>query len=197
MWLTIVGLVLLFFGFRAMIWLWFPLVYLFVFGQTISYRLMERVTFEMQDLTARGSHIVLMLLGVEVDREGNTLHLFDDGVRKPLNIAEACSGMRMLMAFLALGVLMACTGLKRNWQRVIVVLLGVPTAIFVNILRVVSLGLLAMIDSSLAAGDFHSFIGLVWLVPAFIIYLGVIWIVRNLVTEGPAKGSVKDTTAPA
>jgi len=186
-WLTIFGLVLLFCGFRAMIWLWFPLVYVLVFGQTISYRLMERVTFEMQDVTARGAHVVLTVLGLEADREGNTIYIFDDGVKKPLNIAEACSGMRMLMAFLALGVLMAYTGLKRTWQRVLVVLMGIPTAIFVNILRVVSLGLLAMIDSNLAAGDFHSFIGLVWLLPAFLIYLGIIWIVRNFVTEAPPK----------
>ena len=64
--------------------------------------------------------------------------------------------------------------------------MGIPTAIFVNVLRVVTLSLLAAIDANFAAGDFHSFIGLVWLVPAFLIYLGVIWIVRNLVTEAPA-----------
>jgi exosortase len=181
--LTITGLVLLFYGFRAMRWLWFPLAYLFVFGQTISYRLMEYATFELQDLTARGSHVVMMLLGIDVDREGNTLYLFDDGLRKPLNIAEACSGMRMLMAFLALGVAMAYTGLKRVWQRALVILMGIPVAIVVNVLRVVTLGVLTLIDANFAAGDFHSFVGLVWLVPAFLVFLGVIWIVRNLVVE--------------
>jgi exosortase len=184
--LTITGVVLLFTGFRAMSLLWFPLIYMFVFGQTISYRVMEIVTFRMQDIAAVGSSVTLELLGVDVDREGNTLYLYDDGIRTPMNIAEACSGMRMLMAFLALGVAMAYTGLRRFWQRAAVVLLGVPVAIFVNILRVTSLGLLSLIDSGLAAGDFHSFIGLVWLVPAFMIFLGVIWIVRNLVTDEEA-----------
>jgi exosortase len=182
--LTVFGLVLLFCGYRAMAVLWFPLVYMFVFGQTISYRVMELVTFEMQDITARGAHVALTLFGLEVDREGNTLYIFSDGEKMPLNIAEACSGMRMLMAFLALGVAMAYTGLKRAWQRVVIVILGVPTAIFVNILRVCSLGLLSLIDTEFAAGDFHSFVGLVWLLPAFLIYLGLIWIVRNVVTEG-------------
>jgi exosortase len=177
------GLVLLFFGWRAMIWLWFPLLYLFVFGQYISERFMQLVTFRLQDLTARGTEPVLMLLGVDVAREGNTITVFDHGVAKPLNIAEACSGMRMLMAFLALGVAMAYTGLKYWWQRVILVVMGVPTAIAVNIVRVVTLALLALIDANFAAGDFHSFIGLVWLVPAFLIYLGIMWIVRHLVTE--------------
>jgi exosortase len=144
---------------------------------------MQMVTFKMQDLTARGTEPVLMILGVDVQREGNTITVFQDGVPHPLNIAEACSGMRMLMAFLALGVAMAYTGLKRWWQRVILVVMGVPTAIVVNIVRVVTLALLALVDANFAAGDFHSFIGLVWLVPAFLIYLGIMWIVRHIVTE--------------
>jgi exosortase len=184
--LTIFGIALLFCGFRAMLWLWFPIAYLCVFGQTISDRFMQIVTFRLQDITARGAHVALLVLGLDVDREGNTLMIVDaDGNMKPLNIAEACSGMRMLMAFMALGVAMAYTGLRRFWQRALVVIMGLPTAIFVNILRVVSLGLLSLIDTDFAAGDFHSFVGLVWLVPAFVIYLGVIWVVRHLVTEQP------------
>ncbi|MHC4446499.1 MAG: exosortase/archaeosortase family protein [Planctomycetota bacterium] len=181
--MTLFGLVLLFFGFRAMRWLWFPLLYLVVFGQTISERLMNIVTFELQDLTARGSHLVLMLLGLDVDRLGNTLLVFDEGVSKELNIAEACSGMRMLMAFLALGVAMAYTGLRRFWQQAALVILAVPTAIVVNILRVVTLAMLSLVDADFAAGDFHTFIGLVWLMPAFLIYLGLMWILRRLVVE--------------
>ena len=81
--LTLFGLVLLLFGFRAMRWLWFPLAYLAVFGQTISDRLMNIVTFEMQDITARGSHLLLIVLGLDVDRLGNTLSLFDEGAAPP------------------------------------------------------------------------------------------------------------------
>ena len=185
--LTLFGVVLLFFGFRGMVWLWFPLLYLIIFGQTISPRLMEIVTFRLQDWTARGSHVVLTILGLDVERAGNTLTMFDDaGNKVPLNVAEACSGMRMLMAFLALGVAMAFMGLKRFWQQAIVVLLGVPVAVFVNVLRVVTLSLLAVKNADFAAGDFHTFIGLVWLVPAFLLYLGVIWIVRNVVVEPDA-----------
>jgi exosortase len=183
--LTLTGVVLLFFGFRAMLWLWFPLLYLFVFGQTISERFMQIVTFKLQDIAARGSHLALIVIGIDVTRDGNTLTVMNGGVPTPLNIAEACSGMRMLMAFFALGVFMAYTGLKRNWQRALLVLLGIPIALLVNILRVVTLALLSFVDTDFASGDFHTFIGLVWLIPAFLLFLGSMWIIRNLVTEAP------------
>ena len=181
--LTLFGLVLLFFGFNAMTMLWFPLLYMCIFGQTVSAKLMTYVTYPMQDLTAKGSWVALNLIGVDTDRTGNILTVWDDGVARPLNIAEACSGMRMLMAFMALGVAMAYTGLKRFWQQATLVLLGIPTAIFVNILRVVTLALLSMYDTDFAAGDFHTFIGLLWLVPAFMMYLGIQWVLRQLVVE--------------
>ncbi len=182
--LTLFGLVLLFFGFRAMSVLWFPLLYMCIFGQSISDKLMTYVTYPMQDLTARGSWVFLNLIGLDTDRSGNILTVWDNGVAMPpLNIAEACSGMRMLMAFMALGVAMAYTGLKHFWQQATLVLLGIPTAIFVNILRVVTLAMLSLFDTDFAAGDFHTFIGLLWLVPAFMMYLGIQWILRQLVVE--------------
>ena len=185
--LTLFGLTLLFFGMRAMTLLWFPLLYVCVFSQTISAKLMTYVTFPMQDVTARGSWVVLNLIGVDTDRTGNILTIWDNGVPRPLNIAEACSGMRMLMAFLALGVAMAYTGFTRFWQRATLVLLGIPTAIVVNVLRVVTLAVLSLYDTDFAAGDFHTFVGLLWLVPAFLMYLGLQWILRHLVIEQPAR----------
>jgi exosortase len=184
--ITLFGLALLFCGWRAMLFLWFPLAYLCLFGQTISERFLNIVTFKMQDITARGSEVFMTLLFLDVERKSNTLYLYNDGVAMPLNIAEACSGMRMLMAFLALGVAMAFVGLRRAWQRILLVLLAVPTAIFVNILRVTTLALLTKINPALAEGDVHTFIGMLWLIPAFFIYLGIQWVIKKLVIEETA-----------
>jgi exosortase/archaeosortase family protein len=96
--------------------------------------------------------------------------------------------MRTLMAFLAIGVAMAALGLNTWWQRVALVLAGIPISLFVNILRVTSLGLLSIIDPNLSAGEFHSMIGLVWLVPAFLLFLGALWVIRNLVIDEPGAG---------
>ena len=181
--MTFTGIVLFIFGWQAMRYLIFPLVFMFAFGQTISDRLMEVVTFKLQDIASIGSYYGLSFMGFDVTRAGNTLEILYNNVSHPLNIAEACSGMRMLMAFLALGVAIAYTSLPYLWQRTILVLCAVPTAVFVNILRVMTLGLLSIADSGFAAGNFHTFVGTLWLIPAFFIYLGIVWVLKNIIIE--------------
>jgi exosortase/archaeosortase family protein len=66
---------------------------------------------------------------------------------------------------------------------VLLVAAGVPISIFVNVLRVASLGLLSMVDTNFSTGEFHSMVGLVWLVPAFLLFLGAMWLIRNLVVD--------------
>ena len=186
---TLFGMVLLVTGWGWMRWLWFPLAYIVVFGQYVSERFISVVTYRLQDISAKGAYLLLSLFGMDVDLTGNVLTVFDSGKPHLLNVAEACSGMRMLVAFLALGVAMAHVSLPTVWQRAALVLMGVPVAVFVNVLRVATLGVLTLINPEFAAGEFHHFIGLLWLVPAFLLYLLVLWILSNLVvSESPEAG---------
>ena len=186
--ITLLGLSLQLLGWRATRIMLFPLAYWVVFGQTVSDRLLQVVTQSMQDWSALGAFGLLKLFGVDVERGGNVITVFVNGEPNQLNVAEACSGMRMLVAFLALGVAIAYTGLSVTWQRVALVLSGVPVAIGVNVLRVFTLGILSLWDANFASGDFHSFVGLVWLVPALMLYLGIMWFLRNLFVDTPADG---------
>jgi exosortase len=187
--MSLFGMVLLVTGWGWMRWLWFPLAYVVVFGQYVSERFISVVTYRLQDISAKGAYLLLSLFGMDVDLTGNVLTVFDSGKPHLLNVAEACSGMRMLVAFLALGVAMAYVSLPTLWQRVALVVMGVPVAVFVNVLRVATLGVLTLINPEFAAGEFHHFIGLLWLVPAFLLYLLVLWILSNLlVTESQEVG---------
>jgi exosortase len=185
--IALLGAALSVFGTASFRWIWFPWAYWVVFGQSISERVMSKVTERMQDWSAVGADILLNTVGIDTERAGNvlTVHM-SDGTLHPLNVAEACSGMRTLMAFLAIGVAMAAMGLPRWWQRVLLVLAGIPISLFVNVLRVASLGILSMIDSNMSAGEFHSMVGLVWLMPAFLLFLGAMWVIRNIVVEDTA-----------
>jgi len=181
--LTLVGILVLLMGLQAMRYVWFPIIFLLAFGVTISNRFMNIVTEPLQDFAARGSFVLLRIMQFDADLDGNMISIWHAGEIHPLNVAEACSGMRMVVAFLALAVFMAAICLAHSWQRILLVLLAVPIAVFVNVLRVVTLGLLGLVNPGFAGGDFHSFIGFVWLLPGLLLFYGVIWIVRRLVVE--------------
>ena len=173
------GTALLLFGWRPMRVLFFPLAYLAVFGFTYTDRIIGLFTQQLQDISAYGGYVMLVVMGLDVEIQGNTIFIGQNA----LNIAEACSGMRMLVAFMALGTLMAYVGLKAWWQRITLIMLGIPVAVFVNMLRVATLGVMSLWDVGFAGGQFHAFIGFVWLVPAFLVFLGLMAIVQRLVVE--------------
>ena len=107
----------------------------------------------------------------------------------PLNVAEACSGMRMLMAFLAIGTTMAFVSFRRWWQRIILVFSAFPVALIVNIVRVLVLGLLSLIDQDLGSGEVHTMVGVFLLVPAWLLFLGVAELLKRLIVEEPGQAS--------
>jgi len=147
----------------------------------LSPQVLLRVTPVLQRWAAIGSEHLLGLLGYDIQRAGNVLTVIDEGELVTLNVAEACSGMRMIVAFIALGVAVAFLARRAWWQRVLLVAFCIPVAIVVNVLRVATIGIMATFDRSWASGDAHVFLGTVWLVPAVAIYLGLAWIVEHLV----------------
>lgn len=191
--LTIFGICLLLLGPAMMRTLWFPIAFM-VFAIKISPAIWSIIAGQMQNFAAKGSYLLMDmtsgLTGLYVTLKGSTLHL-DYGqtdAPTPMNVAEACGGMRMLMAFLALGVALAFLFPRKWWQRMIMVGLAAPIAIFVNALRVAVLGWLHLIDPSLAHGDFHIFVGMLMLIPAAGLLMLVGWCLdKMLIVEGKTK----------
>ena len=63
--------------------------------------IIQPVTFPLQLLAARVSTEMLRLVGVPVLREGNMIML----ARLPLDVAEACSGIRSLLTLVTLAII--------------------------------------------------------------------------------------------
>ena len=184
------GLVLLMVGPAMMRWLWFPIVYL-AFAVKVSYHLWESVAWRLQLLAAEGAVFLMTLFGIESDVVGTRIELYE-GIERigALNVAEACSGMRMLMTFIALGVAMAYLGERPWWARGVMALMALPIAIAVNVGRVTILGVLYLFDPRYTAGDFHLLIGMLMLIPALGLFLLLGWVLGLFVDEPPR-------TAPA
>ena len=180
---TLFGVAIVACGWSAMRVLWFPLLYLVAFGQFISAQILAPVTDRMQDIATTGSFFMFEIMGFETVRVGNLITLESDGQPRTLDVGEACSGMKMLMAFLAMGTFIAWTGLPRLWQRVVLVALGLPIAIVVNILRITTQGILDTWDAGLSVGAAHSTISMLWLIPALLLYLFFLWVLEGFAPE--------------
>lgn len=160
-----------------------PIAFLFM-ATTFSERLMILVTFPLQLLASQGAWLILSLLspflGYQVLVSGNNLEIITSTASIPLNVAEQCSGMRMVVAFLALALAFALVACPRWWERIAMFLLAVPVAIFMNVVRVAVLGLASLIDPKLANGQAHMLIGTLLLVPALGLYMLGHWMLGRL-----------------
>jgi exosortase len=177
--LVVFGLTLFALGPAQMRHLFLPIAFL-VFGITISEQIMIMVTFKLQNVSAWGGYYMLALLGplfgFTVSITGNNIEIVtSQGTTIPLAIAEACSGMRMVVAFVALAGAVALLSCVWWWQRTAVMLLAVPVAVAMNLVRIAVLGLLSLIDPKLASGDAHIFVGTLLLVPALMVFMAAVW----------------------
>ena len=109
--------------------------------------LVNVVAFPLQLIAADFAVETLHLLHIPALREGNIIHLADT----QLFVAEACAGLRSLMALGALAVVFAYFFRKNPIERVIIVASAIPIAIFVNAFRVALTGYLAHRMGSAAA----------------------------------------------
>jgi exosortase len=101
-----------------------------------------------------------------------------------LDVAEACSGMRLLMAFFALGVAMAYLHYRPIWQRLILLASTIPIAILCNIVRVTVTGFIYVLgDPQYAQGIYHDLLGMAMLPLAFGLYGLLAWFMSNLFVE--------------
>jgi exosortase len=185
--LALFGVVLLLLGPRVMHYAFVPIAFM-VFCVTISESIMEQITFQLKLIASEGSWILLTVLGpifdYTVDLSGNTLHIYkSSGEYIPLNVADACSGMRMVVAFFALAGAVAVLGSTRWWQRIALMLLAGPVAVGMNLMRVTVLGLVSLADPELASGDAHMVIGTLLLIPSLMLFMGLVWVLDRLVSE--------------
>jgi exosortase len=156
--LLIAGLTIFFFGwtfFRALLFPWAFLILMIPIPAIVF----NQITFPLQLLASKLASFLLPLVGVPVLREGNIINL----PAMPLEVAEACSGIRSLLSLLTLAIIYGYLAESRRKVRVILALAAVPIAVIANSLRIVGTGLLVQYwDPEKAEGFFHTFSG--WLI---------------------------------
>jgi len=150
------GLVLFFFGWAMLRAVIFPLLFL-VLMVPIPAIVFGQITFPLQLLASKLAAGALPFCGVPVLREGNVINL----PSMPLEVAEACSGIRSLMSLATLAIMYAYLVEKRIGVRILLAAASLPIAVAANTLRIVGTGLIVQYwDPEKAEGFFHAFSGL-------------------------------------
>jgi len=182
--ITLFGVVLALSGWSVMKVAWFPIAFL-VCGLPWPGLVYSRVAEPLQQLAANVAVWTLQLTGVEASVGGTKISMVGgDGNWRTLNVAEACAGMRSLMTFISVAAAVAFLSSRPLWQKIIVVLFAVPIAISCNVMRVSGQGLLdRYVSHSLSENFAHQFVGLIMLVPAFLMILLVGWILDQIFVE--------------
>lgn len=156
--LALASVTVLFYGWRHLRIAAFPIGVLLL-AIPIPAIIFNQITFPLQILASQLASKLLPLLDVPVLREGNVIQL----PAMPLEVAEACSGIRSLMSLGTLAIFYGYFLERSNTRRVLLVLLSVPIAVAANALRIVGTGLCVQYwDADKALGFFHEFSG--WVV---------------------------------
>ncbi|MBM4040026.1 MAG: exosortase/archaeosortase family protein [Planctomycetes bacterium] len=122
-----------------------------------------------------------------------------DGTKDKLTVAEACSGLKSLIALLTFGALLAYLAKLSRRNKLILFLAGIPVALLANMWRIVTLVLVAgRWGSKVAQPDrfVHDATGLGIFVVAFILFFTFERVLQRFDTSGPATER-QEAAAPA
>lgn len=172
------GLIINFCGwsyFRVSIFAWLVLFLMIPLPAIIA----NRIVLPLQFLSSGLATGFMDLCGIPVYREGNIIFL----PSITLEVAEACSGIRSLMAMITIAVAYGYLLESKPWRRVVLVISAVPIAVVANSLRVMASGVLGQYwGRDKAEGFFHLFSGLVIFSFSFLL----LWILHTALCKfGP------------
>jgi exosortase len=122
----------------------------------------------------------LQILGVSAARQGNTINV--DTLEEALEVAEACSGLRMLTIFGAMSVALVMIIDRPWWDKLIILLSAIPIALASNVIRIVGTALLYMAfgqDTPWLNKIIHDWAGFA-MMP---IGLGLLWIELSILSR--------------
>jgi exosortase len=119
-----------------------PCILFLIFMFPLPAKIENSLLMWLQTGASKASTWTLQTLGVSATRSGNVLRI--DALSEELQVAEACSGLRMLTIFGAMSVALVMLMERPWWDRLIVLLSAIPIALASNVIRIVSTGLLFM-----------------------------------------------------
>jgi len=155
---------------------WLPIVFL-VFMVPLPMNWIADLNFQLKT-TASGIAlwIAVRAMGIPAVQDGSFVYLGDG---KMLVIENVCGGLRSLISLVCFASLFALICRVKGWWRVFMLAMSVPVAIGCNVVRIVSLMVVAHHFGIKAAGPegwYHDMSGLL----VFVLALGVLFALKTM-----------------
>jgi len=166
-------------GWPALRWSWPSIMFLF-FMVPLPWRIENALGPPLQWLATLASTFTLQTLGFMAFAEGNVIQLNDAHI----GVVEACSGLSMVITFIALSVGTALVVDRPLLDRIVLILSAVPVALLANIARITLTGVLhETIGGQIADKFYHDLAGWVMIPFALVLYWCEIWIFSHILVE--------------
>ena len=130
------GIVLLVWGKRFFRGVW-PAVLFTGFMLPLPFQLERMLSDPLQVMGAEESTSFIQTFGIPAIAQGNTILMGD--IR--LGVEEACSGLRMLMVFIAISAAAVIVSDRSRWEKILIFFSAIPIALISNIVRIVATAL--------------------------------------------------------
>ena len=167
-------------GWPAFRWSWPSIMFLF-FMIPLPWRIENALGPPLQWLATLASTFTLQTLGLMAFAEGNVIQLNDAHI----GVVEACSGLSMMLTFIALAVGMALIVDRPLLERIVLVLSAIPVALVANLARITVTGILhhETISGQIADKFYHDLAGWVMISFALVLYWCEIWVFSHILVE--------------
>jgi exosortase len=184
--LCLLGIIIYLCGLPVVRYVWVPWLYLF-FAVPLPKGVYFAITDPLRRIAATITTALLRLVpDLDIERIGSTIEYVYGTRSGHLGVADACSGMRSTITLCAIGVAVAFVSDRPRWQRIVLVASCVPIAVFSNLIRVATTCVLHIfVDPKYAEGDYHTALGLVTMLIAFMMFSGLAWLLGAIFVETP------------
>ena len=175
---SIAALVLLLLG-----WRWFrklsPMLLFLLLMLPYPNAIQQKIGLPLQNMATNSAVFCLELVGTDVQKDGNVIGIGNTRVE----VATACNGLRMIMAFFIVSGLVVLLAKRAWWEKLVVVVSSLPIALFCNTVRLTVTSLLfTVIHGQWLEQVSHDFGGYAMMPLALALMVGELWLLSRLTT---------------
>jgi exosortase len=186
-----VGVALFVSGWQGLRWAW-PAILFLVFMLPLPGAIEDISRDQLQHVATYLSAYAIQTLGIPATAEGNVIQMTE----KSLEVAQACSGLRMMMLFFAICVGAAFVVRRPLWERLVMVASAAPIAILSNVARIVLTGVLcdlarrwpSLINVETAEKFMHDMAGLLMMPIGLALLFVEMSLISKLLISPPSSG---------